>query len=265
MTEKEYRSHPAISRSELFLLSESPEKFKYYKDNLQNASPALIFGQLFHKMVLQPQTLWDDFIVMPDINRRTSEGKEIYNNFMEEAKEKIIVTADMFEKCSDMAQAVAQNEFVQKLLAGEKEKEFFWTDELTGEECKCRADVVTNIENANIIVDFKTAMCANTDIFAINAIKHGYDLQAGMYKEGIDKITGKKHMFVFIVVEKEPPYSVNIVNTDELFLRHGYDLFRKYLGIYHDCKQTGNWYGYLGKFNQINTLSLPSFAAKDYE
>ena len=33
MTEKEYRSHPAISRSELWKIRESPEKFKYLKEN----------------------------------------------------------------------------------------------------------------------------------------------------------------------------------------------------------------------------------------
>lgn len=33
MTEREYRAHPAISRSQLWKLRESPEKFRYYEDN----------------------------------------------------------------------------------------------------------------------------------------------------------------------------------------------------------------------------------------
>ena len=32
MTEKEYRQHPAISRSELWHIRESPEKFKWYRE-----------------------------------------------------------------------------------------------------------------------------------------------------------------------------------------------------------------------------------------
>ena len=49
MTEKEYREHPAVSRSELWRISESPEKFKFYRDNPQEPTPTLIFGQLFHR------------------------------------------------------------------------------------------------------------------------------------------------------------------------------------------------------------------------
>ena len=50
MTEKEYREYPAISRSELFKISESPEKFKYYQEHPEEPTPSLIFGQLFHRL-----------------------------------------------------------------------------------------------------------------------------------------------------------------------------------------------------------------------
>ena len=98
-----------------------------------------------------------------------------------------------------------------------------------------------------------------------SAINYGYDFQAAMYSEGVEKNIGQKPLFVFIAVEKEPPYAVNILQADDLLLRRGGDLFREYIGIYHDCKQTDNWYGYLGKFNQINTLALPAWLAKEVE
>ena len=80
-----------------------------------------------------------------------------------------------------------------------------------------------------------------------------------------NKNTGKKPLFVFIAIEKEPPYAINIMQADELLHRRGYDIFRELIGIYHDCKQTGNWYGYLGKYNQINNLALPAWLAKEVE
>ena len=61
MTEKEYREHPAISRSELWKIRESPEIFKYYKENPEEPTPALIFGQAFHKLALQPESFFDEF------------------------------------------------------------------------------------------------------------------------------------------------------------------------------------------------------------
>ena len=265
MTEKEYRSHPAISRSELFKISESPEKFKYCREHPEEPTPALIFGQLLHKVVLLPDMIWDDFIVAPNVDRRTKAGKEEYAAFLEEAKDKVVVTSDMMTQALEMASALSGNEFAQKLLDGEKEKEFFWSDDMTGEDCKCRVDCLTEVGENLIVVDLKTTDCAETEAFTRSAIKYGYDLQAAMYSDGVEKNTGRKPLFVFIAIEKKPPYAVNIMQADELFIRRGYDRFRELIGIYHDCKQTDNWYGYLGKFNQINNLALPVWLAKEIE
>ena len=155
--------------------------------------------------------------------------------------------------------------FVKKLLDGEHEKPVFWTDDLTGEECKARYDALVEVNGQPIIVDLKTTTDASTDAFMRSAIRLGYDFQSGMYCEGLKRTTGKNPLFVFIAIEKEPPYAVNILQADKLLLMRGYDLFREYIGIYHECKQTGNFYGYLGKYNQINNLALPSFFAKEIE
>ena len=58
---------------------------------------------------------------------------------------------------------------------------------------------------------------------------------------------------------------MNIMQADEVFVRRGADLFRELIGIYHDCKKTGNWYGYLGPYNMINNLALPAWLAKEVE
>ena len=96
-----------------------------------------------------------------------------------------------------------------------------------------------------------------------SAIKYGYHFQAGMYLEGIHNALGipmDKLMFVFIAVEKQAPYAVNILQADELFVQRGQDLYRQYLTQYHECKVSGNWYGYTGPNNEINGLSLPGWA-----
>lgn len=265
MTEKEYRQHPAISRSELFKIKESPEKFRYYKDNPEPPTPALIFGQLFHAMALQPEIVSEQFAVAPNVDRRTKSGKEAYAEFEQNAQNKTVVTAEMFQIASEMCNTLKENSDVQKLLNGKKESEFFWIDELTGEECKCRTDILTQIGDLNIIVDLKTAESAATENFTRDAVKYGYDFQSAMYTTGVERNTGKKYLFVFVVIEKKPPYAINILQADELFVRRGYDMFRELIGVYHDCKITNQWYGYLGKFNQINSLALPAWLAKEVE
>lgn len=265
MTEREYRDHPAISRSQLFKLRESPEKFKWAMDHPEPATPALVFGQLLHAMVLQPETVDRDFAVAPICDRRTTVGKKLWAEFEEQAESKTVVTADMIEQAVAMRDKLMSNDYVRQLLNGEKEKPFFWTDELTQEECKCRTDCLTHINGMDIIVDLKTAESADTDTFMRHAIKYGYNLQTAMYGEGVKANTGRECAFVFVVIEKKPPYAINILQADKAFVLHGFDMFRELIGMYHECKTTGNWWGYLGKHNIINNLPLPAYLAKEIE
>ena len=62
--------------------------------------------------------------------------------------------------------------------------------------------------------------------------------------------------FVFIAQEKTAPYAINIVNVPEDVILTGYDVFRELIGIYHECKETGCWYGYNGAFNEPNEAYL---------
>ena len=265
MTEKEYRQHPAISRSELFKITESPEKFKYYQEHPEEPTPSLIFGQLFHAMALQPETVQEQFAVMPNVDRRTKIGKEAFAEFEAQAEGKTIVSVDMVEQATAMCEALNKNEFVKKLLKGEKEKPFFWVDDMTNEQCKCRVDCLTEIGENLIIVDLKSTDNAETEAFMRSAIKYGYDVQSAMYSEGAKVNTGREPLFVFVAIEKKPPYALNILQADKLLIRRGYDVFRELIGIYADCKKTGNWYGYLGRYNQINNLALPAYLAKEVE
>lgn len=265
MTETEYRSHPAISRSSLFRLTESPEKFKYYLDNPPEPTPALIFGQLFHKTVLQPETLWDDFAVTPRVDRRTKAGREVHEAFAQQAEGKTVISAMDAFRAMQMSDAVRANALAAKLLSGAKEIPYFWTDGGTGEPCKCRVDCITEIGGKPVVVDLKSTVSAETGAFTREAVKYGYDMQAAMYSEGVKAATGEAPLFVFVAVEKEPPHAVNILQADKLLLRRGYDLFRELIGVYHDCRATGNWYGYLGKFNVINRLCLPAWLAREVE
>lgn len=265
MTEKEYRQHPAISRSELWKISDSPEKFKYYREHPPEPTPALLFGQIFHQLALQPEGFDEEFIIAPIVDRRTKEGKAAWEEFTKNAGERTVIDNDIYIQAMEMCKSLYAAPFVAKLLSGEKEKPYFWTDDLTGEGCKCRIDCLTALKDRLLVVDVKSANDASTDAFMRDAIKYGYDFQSAMYSEGVKRDTGITPQFVFVVVEKQPPYAVNILQADDIFVKRGYDVFRELIGIYHDCKLTNDWYGYLGKFKAINNLSLPAWLAKEIE
>lgn len=263
MTEKEYRAHPAISRSELWKLNESPEKFRWFKDHPEKPTPALLFGQVVHKLLLEPDGFESEFAVMPEVDRRTKAGREQYNAFMEANDGKGIITLEMFRVAWEMAEKAKQEPFVAKLLKGEHEKPFFWTDEVTQEDCKCRVDCITDIGGKPYVIDYKTCTDASNDAFMRDAIRFGYHVQAAMYSDGVEHNIGTKPTFVFIAQEKTAPYALNIFQADEAFVQYGEDLFRELMGVYHYCRTTGNFYGYLGRQQIINELQLPAWMAKN--
>ena len=261
MTEKEYRQNAAISRSQLAWIAQSPEKFKYNMDNPEEPTPSLVFGQLVHKLLLQPESFSEDFAILPVLDRRTKAGKEMFADFCEQNKGKTVVDREMFGEAERLCNAARQNPLVRRLLKGEREIPLFWSDDLTNEECKCRPDVLTRVAGKLTVVDVKTTANAESEAFQRDAVKYHYDFQCGMYSEGVEKNYGERPDFVFLVIEKDPPYAVNILKASEDFYLHGIDKFREFLGIYHDCKSTGNWWGYLGKNTLVNNLDLPAYLA----
>lgn len=264
MTEKEYRAHPAVSRSELWKFRASPQKFWYAKQHPEEPTPALLFGQVFHKLVLEPLTFADEFAVAPLVDRRTAAGKQQWKEFLDGSAGKTVVPLEMMAQASDMLQSVVNEPLALKLLDGAHETPYFWRDADSGDTwCKCRTDCLCTKYSQPIIVDVKSTADASTDAFMRDAVKYGYDLQAAMYSEGVEACTGEAPMFVFIAVEKTPPYAVNILQADELFMRRGQTLLRETLTEYRYCRESGNWYGYLGRNRQINNLSLPAWLAKD--
>lgn len=260
MTEKEYRSHPAISRSELWRMHESPEKFKWFKDHPPATTDALLFGQYYHALVLEPDKAETDFMIMPDFNLRTNAGRADKAALLADCSERGITLIDResAETARLMADKCHSDTEVMKLLDGAHEQPFFWTDELTGEECKCRLDVLTEVEGECTIVDLKSTANAATHQLVRDIYRYGYFMQSGMYGEGVrvNLKLDKLPRFILIAQEKKPPFAINRIELPEDVIQLGYDRFREYLGIYHECKETGIWYGLNGVYNELNEAYL---------
>lgn len=265
MTEQEYNKAPGIRRSLLWEIRRSPAHLKWRIENPPEATPALIFGQALHAAVLTPEDYGRQFAVMPNVDRRTKAGREAWDAAAAVAQGRTQIAFDWAEQIAGMVQAVRGNPMAARLLDGPHETSYFWADTLTGEACKCRTDAVTDIGDMHLIVDVKTCQDASTDAFMLDALHYGYDVQAAMYTDGYKAVTGREATFVFIAVEKNPPYAVNILQADNLFMQHGQDRYRHLLGLYHECRQRNQWPGYTGFDGDIASLGLPAWLAKDYQ
>ena len=262
MTNKEYREHEGISKSSLFKITKSPMHFKWAMENPQEDTPSLLFGRCVHKYILEPETFFNEVAIIPTCDKRTKEGKAIYEKFLVVSSGKDVISQTDFEIIKEMAEVIRGNKFADLLLTGQHEESFFWTDEETGEACKCRPDCLCEIKGRHIIVDYKTTEDAETSAFMKSAIKYGYDLQAGMYIEGMKHNTDiEDYMFVFVAQEKKPPYAINIVECTPDFITEGTQLFHDLMAIYHECKEKDDWYGYMQ--NGINKLELPDWLKRE--
>ena len=245
MTNKEYRQHSGISRSDLMKFKKSPLHYKYAKENPEEEqSPALIFGSAAHKYILEREDFESEFAVAPNVDRRTKEGKAIWAEFVENSGDRMVISVDDFEKIREMAAAVDAHPIASDLIKGQHEVSLFWTDAETGEECKVRPDCIHKDENGVVIVDYKTTSSCENGAFEKSCRKYGYKLQSGMYREGYFQNFFEDAGFVFIAQEKEAPYAVRVyVCTDE-YMNEGYDEYRALLGLYHECKELDKYPGY---------------------
>lgn len=246
-----YEEAEGIRRSDLWYINKSPRHFKYHMDHKDEEKPtkALEFGILSHEAALEPDVFINKYVGIPKINRRTIEGREKYEQLMEwcEGLSKTPIDEADMETIGGMIGAIRANKLASALLCGEHEKEFYWKDDLTGELCKCKVDCLTEYEGKKYIVDYKTTDSCEDGHFERSARKYGYQFQAGMYSEGVFQNTFEEYGFAFVAQEKKPPYATRVYICDPEWVKRGYDQFRELIGIYHDCKQTGNWYGYEGR------------------
>ena len=255
MTDKEYRDHVGISRSQLWpILSKTPLHFKYNLDNPDDKdSQALAFGRAAHKYILEKRIFNLDFAVAPECDRRIKEGKETYAAFVAESAGKEVITAQDYETIKAMSDAI-DDPFARTFLTGITEEPYFWTDKETGEPLKVRVDCIAEYEGKKYIVDYKTTDSCADGHFESSVRKFGYKFQAGMYREGVFQNTFDDYGFAFVAQEKKAPYACRVYVCNEDFLIEGYEQFRKALSIFHWCNVNGCWYGYEGSESMISEL-----------
>jgi exodeoxyribonuclease VIII len=255
MTSAEYHAHAAISNSRLTLLAKNPAYFKFILENPSEPTRAMRDGSLIHEALLLPDDFFRNHVVMPEVDRRTKAGKELYEKFLIENEGKAILSPEEFETINSIKRSVYTHPTAKKLLeSGHAELSFFWEDEASGIECKCRPDF---LRAGHIVVDVKTTEDASFTAFQKSILNYRYHVQAAFYLDGLSVVTGDKYdTFVFVVVEKRPPYQVAVYCIDEASVEKGREVYRNNLTTLAECRRRGLWPGYP---EQIQTINLPAW------
>lgn len=194
---------------------------------------ALEFGSLFHTVVLEPERLQDDYLVLdPYEIGVTKDGKPSSNPLVTTAWKgalaeaaasgKTVVSPSNWDKARRMAHSVHEHHDAARLMfgaGGTYEESAFWIDD-DGIRHKARFD--RRLPGA--IVDLKSTSTAMTDDkLAAATFDYLYHLSAAHYLTVAQGLGLGVDTFAFVFVSKHAPYHVKVVDLDVDFLARGYD------------------------------------------
>lgn len=255
----QYFAADGVSKSMLDIIGEkTPAHLRYYLDNPKpEPTAAQRFGTLCHRAMLEPDTCKDAFYVRPDgMSFTTKDGRA----WKEEHADRPIITAEEANQLSSMVFAVAKHPMAARLFSLGKSEQCLFAEDDQGTLRKGRLDYVS--ESGNVLPDLKTCESAAPDDFEKQIVKYRYHVQAAYYLS-LCKLCGlDKNTFIFVCVEKSPPYAVAVYNLAADAIDAGRGLYHHDLQVYRNCLESGDWPAYS---TGIQGISLPAWELKRLE
>lgn len=267
---KDYHSSEGISRSMLMEFKRSPYHYWYKylsgKAPKEEPTPAMILGNAVHTLVLEENKFDNEFYIIHQA-KRPSKNTNPYEKMLLEANGRYILTKEEYITSIQMAQSIKEHEYASKLLEDcIIEQSIYFTHKTTGLQVKARPDAWSG----HVVIDLKTSANACLKSFQGSSMNYGYFLQAAIINEAVKALDLEMEHFVFIAVEKEPPYCVGVYvinKNDELpdgmimpseALEYGVNQFNALMENLARCIEKNNWPGY-----GVQDLSLPAYAKYD--
>ncbi|EHG9606375.1 exonuclease VIII [Salmonella enterica] len=256
-----YHAGPGVSKSQLDDIADTPAIYLWRKNapvDTEKTKP-LDIGTAFHCCTLEPDEFSNRFIIAPEFNRRTNDGKREEKAFQESCASsgKTIITAEEGRKLDLMRQSIMALPMGEWLLesVGFCESSIYWEDTETGLLCRCRPDKI--IPEYNWIVDVKTT--ADIHKFKTAFYDHRYHVQDAFYSDGYRAEFGEIPTFVFLVVSTTIEcgrYPVEIFMMGDDAKLAGQHEYHRNLKTLAECTRNNDW-------PTIKTLSLPRWAKEN--
>lgn len=255
----DYFADPRLSNSGSKQLLRSPKHYQHDRTSPRTETAALRMGSALHCAVLEPEKYALEYATAPECDRRTKAGRELWGRFQAEAEGRTVLTAAEAEQVQLMANSIAAHPLAPKLISGgQAEVSLLWSDPTYGTPCKARADYLQ--ADAGVIIDLKTCTDASPQGFARQALNYQYHTQGACYLSGANALGLKVTDFVFIAIEKSPPYAIGIYRLSDAHLELGHRRWAEACELYKRCTESGLWPGYS---DTITELTLPGWAASE--
>jgi exodeoxyribonuclease VIII len=208
-----------LSSTNIRTFKKNRKQFEYsLSHDLVKQTKAMADGTAVHAFFLERDKFNSDFVIKPaDMRLNTKAGKE----WAQEHQSKIIIDSELGNNLYEMEKSFIDSP--AKLIynkSGQSELSYFW-DDLGLVKGKCRPDWISN--DGNIVVDIKTTTDASPYGFQKSIANWEYHLQLGWYLRGLQKLGLPAKEFIFIAIEKTPPFSVGVYRANKDMITYAND------------------------------------------
>jgi len=261
MPDVEYHARPELSSTEARLLLESPAKYRWRKDNppLIDDSSKFDIGEAVHGKVLGAGA---DTVVVDADDWRSKAAREA----REEARAAGLAPllkreAEMVDQMTD---SVLAHPTARALLEQDGYPEVSLFTEVDGVPVRARFDFLpARSERRTVAVDLKTTVSAAKSDFEKSVAKYEYPVQRAWYLDAYTELTGDTDAeFVFIAVEKEPPYLVAVYQLPTVWAEKGHVMADRARKLWAACIESGAWPGYP---SDVQLLDEPTWHVYEFE
>lgn len=263
LSDEDYRSHVdwlSVSGAKKMLPPSCPAKF-HATLGIEEHRPQFDLGKAFHAKVLGDGA---EVVLVDADSWRSTEAREQRDAAYAQGKVPLLAADAVIVDA--MAESVLAHNVAPKLFAGgASEVSAFWVDAATGVKCKARFDYLPDKQAGRrlIVPDLKSAVSADPSEFSRAAARYGYVLQQVHYSNALIHLgIDDDPAFVFVVVEKDHPYLVNVGQfADPDDVRLSAAALDKALRLYAECLAADRWPGWGG----ITDLALPNWHRYELE
>lgn len=261
ISRKEYVALEGINASTLKNYLKSIRHGNYKLANPIKTTPAMAFGTMVHKYILEHDDFYNEYAIMPtcpeelwlkkDNTRYIKKPKAVTEWEDNLPSDKIYVSHEEMLKLNCIRDNLDRHDEAVSILdnAENRETAVTWVDKETGIKCKALIDYWGIIAG-----DLKTTKeIKSANHLVRTCLDFGYDIQFAFYSDGL-KENGIEVPFTVIFAESGNEYDIAPFDLSDDFLSYGRERYRKCLANWE--KRDND----IGLFPTITTLDLPKWA-----
>lgn len=200
----DYDSVVALNQSSIKLISERHVKAAWTRlHHPDDPSQAMIEGQAFHAMLLEPGKFSKRFAVYPNVTKVSKAGKDEWAKWEVGNAGKWGLKADKMLELQAQVHALLSHPVVARWVDQAIYHEFavMWEHPTYGFPCKALVDAVSRDEGRTWVWDAKTTRNATAAFWAREIVNLSYLIQAEWTIQGLNQIAEAERDFAFVAIE----------------------------------------------------------------